>query len=280
VSRDGAVIRVCGNRGFGQFAAREMTMIAIEAAHEAGVAVATLSGVKHIGRLGEFAALAAARDCVALITCNSGPPGGLVAPFGGRQRALGTNPLAYAIPAGAGPPIVADFSTSAAAEGKVRLYRHAGRRLPEGWLMDRDGNPTTDPADLYDGGAILPAAAHKGSALSLMVEILGGVLAGEGCASTGGDPGNGVVMIAIDVRRFCPAESFGAAVDRVIEALESVPPAPGFHRVMAPGAPEIEVRRSRDSSGIPFVEETWLSIVEAANSVGVEVEERSDIAEK
>lgn len=275
VVRDGATIRVEGDHSFGQFAAREMTVAAVEATHKFGLAAATLSGVQHIGRLGEFVELAAANDCIAFLACNGGPPGGMVAPFGGSRRALATNPIAFALPAGRRPMIVADFSTSVAAEGKIRVYRHAGRQLPDGWVIDSEGNPTTQPGDLYAGGAILPAGGHKGFALGLLVEILGGVLAGEGCASIGDDPGNGAVMLTMDISRFSPRDVFGAKVDQVIDALEAIPPAPGYESVVVPGMPEAHARTSRARDGIPFPAETWRSIIEAARAVGLDVDEAS-----
>ena len=272
ISREGATLRVAGNRSFGQYAARLMTEATVEAARENGVAVATLSGVKHVGRLGEFVELAAESDCVALLTCNGGPPGGLVAPFGGRGRAFGTNPLAYGIPAGARPPIVADFSTSVTAEGKVRLYRQGGESVPPGWLIDAGGNPTVDARDLYAGGAILPAAGHKGFALGLLVEVLGGVLAGEGCAVLDEDPGNGGVLIAIEVARFCPVETFAGRVDAVGEKIDAIQPAPGFERVMVPGEPETRTAVARAATDIPILEETWEGIAGAARDLGVELD--------
>jgi hydroxycarboxylate dehydrogenase B len=275
ISREGAVIRVAGNRGFGQPAARQMAMVTVQAAHESGVAVAALNGVRHVGRLGEFVELAAAHGCIAFMTCNSGPPGGLVAPYGGRRRALGTNPLAFAVPAGERPPIVADFSTSATAEGKVRLYSHAGEPLPADWLIDAGGRPSTDPDDLYAGGAILPAAGHNGFGLSLLVELLGGVLAGEGCASKGDDPGNGVVLLVVDVTRFRALDAFGRDVDAVIRAVESTPPAAGFDRVVVPGMPEVATAQARDALGIPFLEETWTSIVQVARQLDLEIDEQA-----
>jgi LDH2 family malate/lactate/ureidoglycolate dehydrogenase len=272
ISREGAILRVEGNRSFGQYAAGLMTAATVDAAHASGVAVAALSGVKHVGRLGEFVELAAEAGCVALLACNGGPPGGLVAPFGGRGRAFGTNPLAFGIPAGAHPPIVADFSTSVTAEGKVRLYRQAGEPVPTGWLIDAEGNPTVDAGDLYAGGAILPAADHKGFALGLLVEILGGVLAGEGCAVLNDDPGNGGILIAIEVSRFRPGGSFAPTVDAIVEAIEAIPPAPGFESVVVPGAPERRTRALREQTGIPLLEETWSGIARAALGLGIELE--------
>jgi LDH2 family malate/lactate/ureidoglycolate dehydrogenase len=233
------------------------------------VAVVTLRGVVHIGRVGEYAELAAERGCVALVWCSGGPPGGNVAPFGGRGRILGTNPVAYAFPAGSHEPVVADFSTSVSAEGKIRVHRQSGRALPDGWIVDADGSPSNDPAVFYDGGAILPAAGHKGFALGLLVELLGGIVAGAGCASLGVDPGNGVVFLVLDAARLGLDL---ALVDAVIEAVEAVPPAPGFERVTVPGRPEARSLEQRSRDGIPCPRETWRLIAEAARSVGVDVE--------
>jgi uncharacterized oxidoreductase len=196
-----------------------------------------------------------------------------VTPFGGRQRALGTNPLAFSIPAGDRPSIVADFSTSATAEGRVRVYRHAGRPLPEGWLLDGDGHPTTDPEDLYAGGAILPAGEHKGFALSLMVEILGGVLAGAGCAFERGGPGQRGRLDGHRRGRFSRA---GCLRERgwPRHRRSSVKCAgTRFNRVVMPGNPEASAKLSREASGIPVLEETWTSIVEAAKRLDLEVDE-------
>jgi uncharacterized oxidoreductase len=270
------IVRVAGNGCFGQLGARFATLAAVERARSDGVGVALLTGVMHVGRLGEFAELAAERACISLLVVNGGPPGGLVAPFGGRGRALGTNPLAFGIPAGRRLPIIADFSTSVAAEGKIRLLREAGRLLPDGWILDADGKPSVDPADLYGGGALLPAAGHKGFALALLVEILGGALAAEGCAVLGENPGNGCVLIALDPAAVMPAADFAARVDSVIEAVEAKPPADGFTRVVVPGVPEAEIERQRAERGIPFAEETWLRLAEGAQSVGIDIDEEEE----
>ena len=272
VRDEGAVVVVDGNRGFGQLAGCVAALAAVGKARQHGVGASLLSGSFHVGRVGEFAELAAGRGCLALAFCNGGPPGGLVAPHGGRARALGTNPIAYAVPAGRKPPIVADFSTSTAAEGKIRLFRDAGRALPPGWILDTGGSPSRDPRDLYEGGAILPMGGHKGYALGLLVEILGGVLAGEGCASRNEDPGNGLVIIALDVGRLVPPSEFGAKVDRVIEAVEGIEPGEGFARVLVPGGPEVAEQARREVAGIPFSRETWRTFVEAAATVRVDVQ--------
>jgi LDH2 family malate/lactate/ureidoglycolate dehydrogenase len=276
VTVEGPVVRVDGRRAFGQIAGREAALAASEQARKLGVSLAVVSNVKHVGRVGEIVELCAAAGCIGIAFCNGGPPGGLVAPYGGRRRALATNPLAYAFPVGDRAPVVADFSTSTVAEGKVRLHRHARRQVPEGWLLDSAGRPSTDPADLYDGGAILPAGGHKGYALALLVEVLGGVLAGEGCASTGADPGNGVVLFVVDA-----GSEFAAGAAGAVAALEAAPPAAGFERVVVPGTPEEECERRRLDEGIPIEIEVWRELTEAARTVGVELttprEERHDV---
>jgi uncharacterized oxidoreductase len=270
VAERGSVLAVDGRLGFGQLAAKEAARRVAERSRERGAGVATVTRVHHVGRLGEYVESVAGAGCVALAFCNGGPPGGRVLPFGGSRQVLSTNPIAYAVPAGAHPPIVADFSTSAAAEGRLRVARQAGERVPAGWIVDAEGRPTTDPNAFYAGGALLPAGGHKGYALGLLVEILGGVLAGAGTASTGEIPGNGVLLLALDPSAFRERPSFLAGVDRVIEAVAAVPPAQGFDRVRLPGEPERETEARRRRGGIPVTEGTWAELAAAAASVGVE----------
>jgi uncharacterized oxidoreductase len=270
---EGVLIRVDGQKGFGHLAARLAALRATKKALQHGLALATANNIVHVGRLGEYVELAVDQGCIALAWCNGGPAGGNVAPFGGRKAALATNPIAYGIPAGERPAIIADFSTSTSAEGKIRLFLQSGTILPEPWIIDADGRPSYDPHDLYAGGAILPMAGHKGFALSLLVEILGGLLAGAGCASLGQEPGNGFVIIVLHVSHLQPIDTFVARVDDVVAALEAVPPAAGFSRVVVPGEPEDMAQKEREQSGIPVSEETWRQFREAARSVGLEVDD-------
>jgi LDH2 family malate/lactate/ureidoglycolate dehydrogenase len=276
VEQAGATVRVDGRWGFGQVAARKAAQLSARLARETGVAVAAVTRVHHVGRLGEYVELVAADGAVGLAFCNTGPPGGRVVPFGGRRAVLPTNPLAYAVPAGARPAIVADFSTSAAAEGRVRLARQNGTEVPEGWLVDGDGQPTRDPEALYAGGALLPAGGHRGYALGLLVELLGGALAGAGCASTGAAPGNGLVLVALDPAARSEPAAFLAEVDAVAAAILAVEPAPGFDRVRLPGEPEAETEARRRAEGIPLDDATWQDLVRAAAGLGVEVSVATD----
>ncbi len=267
----GAVVSIDGRRAFGQLAARELARVAAERARLHGISLATLTNVGHVGRVGEWVELIASDGYVALAWCNGGDPGGNVVPFGGREARLGTNPMAYAIPATGRPPVVADFSTSIVAEGKVRVFLHDGRELPEGWIVDADGNPTTDPAALYRGGAILPMGGHKGFALALLVEILGGVLAGAGCASLNESPGNGLVLVSVDPGSTPGGADFGNRVAMVLDAVTSSPAVAGGSGVVVPGAPENAALSAREREPFGLAAETWASLERTAASLGLRI---------
>ena len=153
----------------------------------------------------------------------------------------------------------------------MRLHLHEGSEVPDGWLLDATGAPTRDPHDLYDGGAILPMGGHKGYALGLLVEILGGVLAGGACASLGEPAGNGLLLLAIDPGALGAREAFSARVTAVLASIAGTPPAAGSAGVVLPGAPEGASRRERARDGIPLRGETWDTLVRAAERVGVDL---------
>ncbi|MXY75551.1 MAG: Ldh family oxidoreductase, partial [Acidimicrobiia bacterium] len=175
--------RVDGGWNFGQVVATFATGLAIEKARTAGVGVVTIRRVKHIGRLGRYAEQVAGEGLVSMIFTNGGGHGINQAPFRGTERRLCSNPLAMSVPSRLAGPFLLDMATSVAAEGKVRVYRARGTPTPTGWILDSDGNPTTDPEDFARGGALLPVGreeGHKGSALAFIVELLAGLMSG-GC---------------------------------------------------------------------------------------------------
>ena len=268
----GSITLIDGHWCFGQLAARAAAQAASRTARTTGLAAASVSRVQHVGRLGEYVELLAGDGLVGIAFCNTGPPGGRVVPFGGRRPVLATNPVAYAIPSGSGTPIVADFSTSTAAEGRLRLARQNGQSVPDGWIVDAAGRPTNDPADFYEGGALLPAGGQRGYALAILAEILGGVLAGAGCSSVGDAPGNGVVLLALSPDAWQGIGSFLDGVDRVADVITSVPPAEGVDRVRLPGEPERECETVRRRDGIPVPEATWNELAGLAAGLGVVVD--------
>jgi uncharacterized oxidoreductase len=258
-----------GHSGFGQVAAHFAMRTAIAKARQHGLAAAGLIDCGHVGRMGEWVQMAADAGLIGLAFCNGGGGRGIVAPFGGTERILGTNPIAAAIPLATRAPIVLDFATSAVAEGKVRIARNSNKAIPEGWILDKTGNPSTNPADLYDGGVILPAAGHKGFGLSLLVEFMGGLLTGAGCPALGMPPRNGVLFLVVNVEAFRPLVDFNADGDALAAAIKGVKPATGFDEVLLPGEPEARTAVQRRQQGIPLDETTWRQLVEAGAARGV-----------
>jgi LDH2 family malate/lactate/ureidoglycolate dehydrogenase len=223
----------------------------------------------HLGRLGEYAEIAAEAGILAMMTlCNSGKSRG-VAPFGGAKPALATNPFSFGVPAGSYPPIVADFASSTAAHGKVSVYRDAGKEMPPGWGLDKNGGATTDPNDIFDGGMLLPAAGHKGYALALVAEALGGALTGATEFADGEPFYNCVFMWGIRTDVFQPTQEYERIEAISIEKSLNTPPLPGFERVMMPGDPERLAKEQRERDGVPVPEETWAKIKGLAEELGV-----------
>ncbi|HUY90200.1 MAG TPA: Ldh family oxidoreductase [Pirellulales bacterium] len=264
----------CG-QGLGAVGAENVVQAAIEIVREQRTACVITRRCNHVGRLGAWVQLAADHGLVALASCNSPQHGHFVLPWGGREGRLSTNPIAYAIPTG-GDPIVADFSTSVAPEGKLRFYRNQGKPVPDGWILDAAGQPTNDPNKFYGPphGGILPlggAAGHKGFALSLLVEILGSALAGVSSQ----DPitwGNGVWFTAIDPAAFCPLAEFRRLVDETIAYMKSSAPAPGFTEVLVPGELEFRTMRRREREGIPVDPTTLEGLKRHGRRLKIDVE--------
>lgn len=268
LSETPATALVTGNWTFGHVGAAFATRLAIAKARPHHIAAVSLVQSHHIGRLGEYAEMGLAEGMIVIILAGFGHKHPNVAPFGGRQALLATNPLAIGLPAGAEPGMVLDFATSAIAAGKVSVAGAKGEQLPPGILIDREGRPTTDPAALAAGGALLPFGGHKGFALALAIELLGRVLAGgEAHAVPGrGDiyEESGTLVIALDPATFRPAADYDAAAADLLRRTRATPPATGVDAVMVPGEPERRTRATREPGGIPLPAATWQAIGEVA----------------
>jgi LDH2 family malate/lactate/ureidoglycolate dehydrogenase len=274
VRDNGVSVLMDGRKAFGQIVAQKAAALALERAQKHAIGVVSFTDVYHIGRLGEYVHWIAERGLLAIMLANGSRPGGLVTPFGARQRMLGTNPIAFAIPAGSQPILVADFSTSAVAEGKVRIALRNEEQVPSGWLIDRDGMSTTDPNGLYEGGSILCFGGHKGYALSLLVEVLGGILSG---ADTPAFPDyaymhNGVFLMAIQPEFFRPGGSYKVAVDFLFSTIKGALPAQGSQGPRIPGEPEMEQKIIREREGVPVDAHTWAELLEVAAGLNVNLE--------
>ena len=269
----GATALVSGEWGFGQLAGIAGTDEAVTRAREFGVAAVGVVRCNHLGRVGAYVERAAGADCAAMVWV-----GGLgtrpAVPHGGSRSALGTNPIAAGFPVEDEHPVVLDYATTAIAVGKIMVARAAGKPLPAGLLLDKSGQPTTDPEAFFKEGALLPFGAHKGYSLSVMAELLGQALTG---ADRHQDPvsaeevfrRSGALIWAIHVGAFRPAAEAKGAARNLVTRLRKVPPAPGVESVQTPGEPEARTMRQRTAEGFGIAEATWRSIVAAAESVGL-----------
>ncbi len=251
---------------FGQVAARQAMELAIAKAEAHDLAAVGLRNSAHIGRLGEYALLAAERGLIGFLTCNASQ---FVAPYGGLDRVFGTNPFAYAFPTG-GQPLLVDFATTPAAEGKLRVAMAKGQPIPEGWILDRNRQPTTNPADFYDGGVILPLGGYKGYGLLMVADLLGGALTGHGCtALPEHTTGNGVFLMAIRIEAFCSLADMTGTADRLFALVKSGTRAPSCEEILIPGEPEFRAQAQRERDGIELPADTWHGLVALAAEYGV-----------
>lgn len=258
---------------FGQVAATRALELGLEQARTAGTATVMVRNCNHVGRLGSYSKQAAEQGFGSMMAVNAPGPGG-VAPFGGIERRLGTNPISMSAPWGS-EAFVLDMTTSATAEGKVRVALQKGEQVPEGWIIDGEGNPTTDPARLYDGGALLPLGGplgFKGYGMSVMIDVFGGMLSGSGiCRDDLPRGANGVWMYFVDVNQFLDRAEFDALVERYVESIRSTKKQPGVTEILLPG--EIELRREKDrlEKGVEVPDETWRQINELATRIGADL---------
>lgn len=278
IERETLASLVCdGGWGFGQVLSRDLMQRLLNKAGETGVACGTLRQSAHIGRLGEYAEMAVECNMSAIICANTHGAAQRVAPVGGKRPRLGTNPICIGMPGGREGPFILDFGTSTTAEGKVRIKRIAGETVPEGWILDPDGKPTTDPNQLYGDppGTILPMGgnqAYKGFGLSFMIEMLCGGLSGGMCAFPNPPPptGNCAFFIVLSPDRMAGLDHLTSQVSRLEEYVRNVPRIDGVREIILPGDPERRMLAERRANGIPVDDGNWAALVDLAESLGVE----------
>lgn len=257
-----ATAQVDGAFGWGQPAARLATQTAIALAGDYGVGTVTIVNCNHIGRVGEYVETIARAGMIGIALCNAGPA---VAPYGGYQRIMGTNPFAWAAPCGPDrAPFVLDFATSAVAEGKLRVARSKGELIPSGVVVDSAGRSSQDPADFYAGGALQTFGLHKGSGMSVMIELLARGLCGVDQTRASHIGLNGPLILALNIPFLAPEEQFQSAAERLRAQIAGSSPLAGFDEVLLPGDPEQRARRRRLEEGIPIPQQTWNDILELA----------------
>ena len=263
VSDRGAVALIDGQWGWGQVACKNAVDLATEKALALGTATIAIRSCNHIGRLGEYVETLSSRNLVSMMWCNADPA---VAPFGGRTRVFGTNPFAAGIPTSS-EDIIIDFATAGSAEGKLRIARANGQKVPEGLIITKDGKATNDPEEFYAGGALLPFGGHKGYCMSLLIEILGGALSGNHPSMNSSySRGNGAVLTVINPEFFVGLDAFTNDVDEAATQIKKSPAANPESPVLLPGEVE-NAQRAKNKASIEISTSIWQSIQELAAKV-------------
>ncbi|WP_294852835.1 Ldh family oxidoreductase [uncultured Oscillibacter sp.] len=237
-----AVAQIDGGNGLGQVVMTKAVDTCGALAKSFGVGIASVCRSNHFGTAAYYARSLARQGCVGFVASAAGPT---MAPFGGMDLLLGTNPFAVAFP-GREMTFCADMATSAAAKGKIRIYTQKGEEIPLGWALDEDGHDTTD-SQAAIRGILLPMAGHKGYALAMVVDMLcallsGAALSGESSSMFRSDcpSGTGHFAAALDIAHFLPPDEFADRAQEWFDALRSSRKRPGVPRIYIPGEPEAQ----------------------------------------
>src|SRR6201998_4827190 len=262
-----------GNWGFGYVVTDRAMRYTLDKAKKQNVAAATVYRQSHIGRLASYPLMAAREGLIAMNTADSGRSAKAVTPFGGAKARLGTNPICFAIPSNLEGPLFFDMATSAAAAGKINVATARGEQVPAGWLIDKDGKPSTDPRVLKQGGALLPlggAEGYKGYGLAAIVEIFSGLLTGLGFGvEPTGRHNDGCFFGVFTVSGCRDLNTFRQEVTDFANYLKATPPAQGFKEVFYPGEVEFRKEKERRANGIPVEDATWAKLKDLANGFGL-----------
>lgn len=260
---------------WGPVSAERGMSIAMDKAAETGLGCCTIVNGDWITNLFYYSAMALKRDMIGMVfvrdnTCCS--------PWGGTVPITGTDPMSIAIPAGSAYPIVMDFATTMVAQGHVRTHLLEGKPIPEGWLIDRQGNSvhgtTLNLGNIEEfwksGGSLVPFGTYKGYAINLAVGVLGGALNLTGTGTR--DRGQGVTVLAMDIAAFVPVSEFKEEIDRLVNEIKASPVRPGFKEVLLPGELEYRSMAKRREAGIPIDDKSWSLLLQRCGEIGVDAQ--------
>jgi len=267
----GAVAAMDGRDGVGQVLAAQAAREAIRRSKVHGISAVAVRNSNHFGMAAYFTRMAPPEGCVALLTTNASPA---MAPWGGCKKTVGNNPWSVAAPAGRYQPMVLDIANTVVARGKIYLARQKGLSIPVGWAINTAGEPTTDPVEAL-AGIILPMGEHKGYGISVMLDVLSGVLTGSafgtgvhGPYQTEHPGGCGHLMICLNIDAFLPLSEFNARMEKLISEIKSVPLVKGVKEVFYPGEIEIRNEERHLQEGLQLPEETLAGLAKLARETG------------
>jgi len=268
-----SAVLVDADNGLGIVTAPRIMQMCIERARETGTCTIGTKNTNHFGIAGYYTMMAAEQGMLSVCSANTLP---LTAPFGGRERMLGSDPISIGAPAGKYDDFILDMATATVALGKIEIAIRNKQRIPEDWIISPEGRKTDDPNDFFRGGALLPMAGPKGYGLAVMVEVFSALLVGAG---VGKDVGYALLneqrenighfMTAIDVSKFRPLEEFKADVDKYYEMIKHSERAEGVKEIFLPGEIEARTTRQRLETGIPVNAVVAGDVLELAKSLGL-----------
>jgi LDH2 family malate/lactate/ureidoglycolate dehydrogenase len=272
ISEKGPSIRIDAQNCLGQIAGTTAMQAAIQKAKSIGIGIATVKNSHHLGAMAYYAMLALKENLIGIAMTNTAA---MMPPWGGKKPTVGNNPFSFAFPP-IDAPIVFDMACTEAARGKIKLALQEGRKIPEGWALDEQGNPTTNPAEAMKG-VILPAARHKGYGLAVVVDIFCGVLSGSSF-STLVKPitefinprGLGHFFTALDVTLFMPLDEYFERIKEFLCKVKETPVIPGFENVYVAGEIEQNLKKERLKNGIPIVKTTLDNLQELASKFKIQ----------
>ncbi len=286
VREKGSVATIDGDNGLGLVVGPKCMQLAMQKAREHGSGWIAVCNTNHYGAAGYYPVMALQEDLIGLSMTNT--TAGVV-PFNGAEKMLGTNPVAIAFPGLKEPPVIIDFASSAVSYGKVEIANRKGEKIPDGWCLDKDGYATNDPAEMIEGGALLPlgdkeGSGHKGYCLAGMVDILTAVLSGANwgpfavpfaihVAPSNKQVGKGIGHFfgAWDIEGFRDKKEFKMNIDEWVRTMKATRVQPGRDSVLVPGDPEREAYQIRTKEGIPVNKEVVASLEVISQETGIKL---------
>lgn len=274
----GAMLLLDGQDGVGQVVTDIARREAVQRAKKHGVGAVGVRNSNHFGTAMYYTRKAATEGCVSILTTNASPA---MAPWGGREKGIGTNPWSIGAPYKNGA-VVMDIANTAVARGKIYLARQRNEQIPDSWALTAEGMPTTNAAEAVDG-VILPMAGHKGYAISFMMDVLSGVLTGSASGKSVNGPyredersGCGHMFIALDVASFGSPEDYTDRLEQLVAEVKQTPLAHGASEIFIPGEIEDRHETERRSEGtIQLPEQTWMDLAKLGIETGTELPHRS-----
>jgi len=275
----GAVVVLDGGHGIGQVVTQRAVEVGVERARRHGISAVGVRDSGHFGTAGYFTRRAAEAGCLAILATNASPA---MAPWGGRDKSIGTNPWSIAAPAGRHGVVALDLANTAVARGKIYLAAERGEPIPPGWAADGEGTPTTDPAEAI-AGLILPMAGPKGYVIAFMMDVLAGVLTGSAFGDAVAGPydtdrrsGAGHLLISIDVAAMADPAEYARRIESLVEHTRAGARTPWADEILVPGELEDRNRRALSAQGLTLAPATWENLAELAERAHVPLPPATD----